>query len=46
MNMMVQNMLVVVIVAIALGYLLIRAKNKLKAKNKKGCGGCDKCSCG
>jgi large-conductance mechanosensitive channel len=46
MNIVVQNVLVMVIVAAALGYLIIRAKNKLKAKNKKGCGGCDKCGCG
>ena len=46
MNIVVQNVLVMVIVAAALGYLIIRAKNKLKAKNKKGCGNCDKCSCG
>lgn len=42
MNTQLQNLIVIIMVAIASAYIFVKAKKRLTAKNT-GCGGCGKC---
>ena len=42
MNPQLQTLIVIVMVAIAAAYIVVKAKKRLTAKNT-ACGGCDKC---